>query len=60
MPQEMWTKLRADQFTRIKARLTARGTDASLAEEIAARVVNRERARHGEGEYAALGVKSTG
>lgn len=58
MPQEVWNQRRADQFTRIKARLTARGTDAGLAEEIAMRVVNRERARHGESTHATSGVKS--
>lgn len=58
MPQEVWNQRRADQFTRIKARLTARGTDAGLAEEIATRVVNRERARHGESTHATSGVKS--
>ncbi len=59
MPQEVWNQRRADQFTRIKARLTARGTEAGLAGEIAARVVNRELARHGEATQATSGVKST-
>jgi hypothetical protein len=39
---------RARQYEHIKESLESRGTSESKAEEIAARTVNKERARHGE------------
>jgi hypothetical protein len=39
---------RARQYEHIKSSLRERGTPESRAEEIAARTVNKERARHGE------------
>ena len=39
---------RARQYEHIKDSLESRGTTEDLAEEIAARTVNKERARHGE------------
>ena len=39
---------RARQYEHIKDSLEDRGTSESKAEEIAARTVNKERARHGE------------
>ena len=39
---------RARQYEHVKSSLKARGETESLAEEIAARTVNKERARHGE------------
>jgi hypothetical protein len=39
---------RARQYEHIKASVRERGGSASEAEEIAARTVNKERARHGE------------
>ena len=39
---------RARQYEHIKDSLEERGTSESKAEEIAARTVNKERARHGE------------
>ena len=39
---------RARQYEHIKSSLKERGESESLAEEIAARTVNKERARHGE------------
>ena len=39
---------RARQYEHIKASLRGRGTSEETAEEIAARTVNKERARHGE------------
>ena len=48
MPQEAWSKKRERQYNHIKKSLRERGTNAEEAEEIAARTVNKERARHGE------------
>jgi hypothetical protein len=43
---------RARQYEHIKDSLEDRGTSESRAEEIAARTVNKERARHGESKTA--------
>ena len=48
MPQEAWSKKRERQYDHIKKSLRAEGRSADEAEEIAARTVNKERARHGE------------
>ena len=48
MPRKAWSAKRERQYVHIKDRLLKRGTPESVAEEIAARVVNKERARHGE------------
>ena len=48
MPQQAWSKKRERQYEHIKDGLEARGRRAELAEEIAARTVNKERARAGE------------
>ena len=48
MPQKAWTAQRERQYVHIKGSLLDRGKPAPVAEEIAARVVNKERARHGE------------
>ncbi|MBI5088173.1 MAG: plasmid stabilization protein [Actinobacteria bacterium] len=48
MPQAGWTKKRERQYEHIKAGLEQRGEKESTAEEIAARTVNKERARNGE------------
>ncbi|HEX4126902.1 MAG TPA: hypothetical protein VHX67_04920 [Acidimicrobiales bacterium] len=48
MPQEAWNAKRERQYQHIKGGLKARGDSESEAEEIAARTVNKERARHGE------------
>jgi hypothetical protein len=48
MPQKSWSAKRERQYAHIKDSLTERGKPESLAEEIAARVVNKERAQHGE------------
>lgn len=47
-----WTKKRERQYEHIKEGLTDRGRSEDLAEEIAARTVNKERARSGEAEQA--------
>jgi hypothetical protein len=50
MPQQAWSKKRERQYEHIKDGLRSRGTKESTAEEIAARTVNKERARSGEAE----------
>ncbi|WP_028637205.1 hypothetical protein [Nocardioides sp. URHA0032] len=52
MPQEQWSKKRERQYEHIKEGLEDRGRDEDEAEEIAARTVNKERARHGEAKQA--------
>jgi plasmid stabilization system protein ParE len=52
MPQRGWSNKRERQFEHIKEGLLERGTDDEKAEEIAARTVNKERARHGEAQEA--------
>jgi plasmid stabilization system protein ParE len=48
MPQKAWSAKRERQYEHIKDGLKQRGTSEDKAEEIAARTVNKERARHGE------------
>ncbi len=52
MPQQGWSKKRERQYAHIKEGLEARGRSESTAEEIAARTVNKERARAGEARQA--------
>jgi hypothetical protein len=48
MPQRAWSKKRERQYEHIKEGLKEGGRPEDLAEEIAARTVNKERARAGE------------
>lgn len=48
MPQRAWSDKRERQYEHIKEGLLDRGTGEVKAKEIAARTVNKERARHGE------------
>ena len=48
MPQRAWSKKRERQYEHIKDGLLEQGRSEDTAEEIAARTVNKERARHGE------------
>lgn len=48
MPQNAWSAKRERQYEHIKEGLVERGTNEDKAEEIAARTVNKARARHGE------------
>jgi len=48
MPQRAWSSKRERQYKHIKSGLKRRGYGESPAEEIAARTVNKERARRGE------------
>jgi plasmid stabilization system protein ParE len=52
MPQRSWSAKRERQYQHIKGGLKQRGDSEAEAEEIAARTVNKERARHGESETA--------
>jgi plasmid stabilization system protein ParE len=48
MPQAAWSDKRERQYEHIKSGLEKRGESEDTAEEIAARTVNKERARAGE------------
>ena len=52
MPQDAWSDKRERQYEHIKEGLEERGRSEDEAEEIAARTVNKERARAGEAETA--------
>jgi plasmid stabilization system protein ParE len=52
MPQSAWSPKRERQYEHIKEGLLERGTSEDKAEEIAARTVNKERARSGEAATA--------
>jgi hypothetical protein len=52
MPQQGWSDKRERQYQHIKEGLEDRGREEDTAEEIAARTVNKERARHGEARQA--------
>jgi hypothetical protein len=52
MPQQAWSEKRERQYDHIKEGLLERGDSEGLAEEIAARTVNKERARAGEAQTA--------
>lgn len=52
MPQQPWSNKRERQYEHIKEGLLQRGDSEDLAEEIAARTVNKERARSGESQIA--------
>jgi hypothetical protein len=52
MPQGQWTKKRERQYEHIRDGLEERGDSKELAQEIAARTVNKERARAGEARHA--------
>lgn len=52
MPSKTWSAKRERQFAHVKESLLEQGKPEDTAEEIAARVVNKERARSGEAEKA--------
>ena len=52
MPQGQWSAKRERQYAHIKDSLVGQGRGTKLAEEIAARTVNKERAQHGEARHA--------
>jgi len=47
-----WSAKRERQYDHIKDGLKSRGKSEEVAEEIAARTVNKERAQHGEAKHA--------
>jgi hypothetical protein len=52
MPQQAWNKKRERQYEHIKEGLEERGRGEDTAEQIAARTVNKERARSGEAKQS--------
>ena len=52
MPQQAWSNKRERQYEHIKDGLLDRGEKEGTAAEIAARTVNKERARAGEAKQA--------
>jgi hypothetical protein len=52
MPPQSWSNKRERQYEHIKEGLEEHGRSEDLAEEIAARTVNKERARAGEAAQA--------
>jgi hypothetical protein len=52
MPQRTWSNKRERQYEHIKEGLREQGRSEDTAEEIAARTVNKERARAGEARTA--------
>ncbi len=52
MPQKAWSAKRERQYEHIKEGLEEQGRPDDIAEEIAARTVNKERARAGEAATA--------
>jgi len=52
MPKQAWSDKRERQYGHIKDGLLDRGEDEETAQEIAARTVNKERARAGEAVVA--------
>ena len=52
MPQKAWSDKRERQYQHIKEGEQERGTSTKRAKEIAARTVNKERARSGEAKQA--------
>lgn len=52
MPQQAWSDKREQQYQDIKQSQLDSGKNESLAEEIASRTVNKQRARAGESETA--------
>ena len=52
MPRTAWSPKRERQYEHVKESLLEHGKSENLAEEIAARTVNKERAQHGEATEA--------
>ena len=52
MPQQAWSNKRERQYEHIKSGARKRGESEGRAEEIAARTVNKNRARSGESRQA--------
>src|SRR5256884_6657778 len=52
MPQQAWNAKRERQYEHIKEGLRERGEGEGMAQQIAARTVNKERARAGEAKQS--------
>lgn len=52
MPQRAWSAKRERQYQHVKDSVVRRGESEDVAKEIAARTVNKERARSGEASTA--------
>ena len=52
MPHKAWSAKRERQYVHVKESLLGQGKPQPMAEEVAARVVNKERAQHGESVQA--------
>ena len=52
MPPQAWSAKRERQYEHIKEGLEEQGRSEDVAEEIAARTVNKDRARHGEARHS--------
>ena len=52
MPHKAWSAKRERQYVHVKESLLGQGKPQPLADEIDARVVNKERAQHGESVQA--------
>ncbi|MGC1184972.1 MAG: plasmid stabilization protein [Candidatus Dormiibacterota bacterium] len=52
MPQTQWTEKRQRQYQHVKESVKEQGRSTKVAKEIAARTVNKERARQGEAKEA--------
>jgi hypothetical protein len=50
MPQQAWNRKRERQYEKVKESQRAEGRSEERAEEIAARTVNKQRARSGESD----------
>ncbi len=57
MPRGPWSRKRERQYEHIRDGLEEQGRSEDLAEEIAARTVNKERARSGEAKQASRASK---
>ena len=58
MPQQAWTDKRERQYEHIKDSAKERGASTKRAKEIAARTVNKERARSGEARESSRSSRS--
>ena len=52
MPEKSWSAKRERQYEHVKQSVLDQGKGVAIAKEIAARTVNKERARHGEARAA--------
>jgi hypothetical protein len=57
MPRKVWSRKRERQYKHIKGGLMRHGRSEGTAEEIAARTVNKERARSGEARQRRASVR---